>query len=53
MDELEIQDILSELSPEGVKEWESAVLRAQNKAMRAYIMSLEVTPADEVGQDDK
>ncbi len=53
MDELQLEDILAELSPKGVKEWEFAVLRAQNKAMSAYIMSINAVPADEVGQDDK
>lgn len=49
MEDLALEDILMQLTPEGRKEWENAVLRAENKKMKEYILS----QAEEVGQKDE
>tara|TARA_R100001082_G_scaffold109332_1_gene86304 strand:+ start:182 stop:334 length:153 start_codon:yes stop_codon:yes gene_type:complete len=48
--EIDLNSVLSQLSPEGVKEWELAVVKAENIAMKEYIDSLD---QDDLGQDDE
>tara|TARA_R100000152_G_C6781907_1_gene217587 strand:- start:7932 stop:8087 length:156 start_codon:yes stop_codon:yes gene_type:complete len=48
--EIDLNEVLAQLSPAGVREWELAVLRAENIKMKEHIDSFE---EDDLGQDNK
>ena len=49
---LNIQDILAQLSPNGKLEWECAVLRAQNMALQQQLPSMNGSEPEEALVDD-
>ena len=47
---IELEAVLAQLSPAGVKEWELALVKAENVVMKEHIDSLN---QDDLGQDDE